>query len=108
MHREHLAEVPLTHIRRVRVGPVTDPEGDPPKLLFICTGNYYRSRFAEILFNALASEARLIGSRSLAGLPRSGWRVFDPSPLRPSGVSRLEESESRRPIGILKKCGSTI
>lgn len=24
------------------------------KLLFLCTGNYYRSRFAEILFNALA------------------------------------------------------
>ena len=24
------------------------------KLLFLCTGNYYRSRFAELLFNALA------------------------------------------------------
>jgi protein-tyrosine phosphatase len=34
-------------------------ESEQRTLLFLCTGNYYRSRFAEILFNALASEARL-------------------------------------------------
>lgn len=28
-------------------------------ILFICTGNYYRSRFAEIMFNYLAKEHRL-------------------------------------------------
>jgi protein-tyrosine phosphatase len=28
-------------------------------LLFLCTGNYYRSRFAEMWFNHLAAESRL-------------------------------------------------
>lgn len=31
----------------------------PARLLFLCTGNYYRSRFAELLFNVLAQEAGL-------------------------------------------------
>jgi protein-tyrosine phosphatase len=33
------------------------------RILFICTGNYYRSRFAELLFNALA-EARCLAWRA--------------------------------------------
>ena len=30
-----------------------------PKLLFLCTANYYRSRFAEMLFNHLAAQHQL-------------------------------------------------
>jgi protein-tyrosine phosphatase len=30
-----------------------------PKLLFLCTSNYYRSRFAEMLFNHLAAQHQL-------------------------------------------------
>jgi protein-tyrosine phosphatase len=30
---------------------------DPPMLLFICTGNYYRSRYAELYFNARVSQS---------------------------------------------------
>ena len=35
-----------------------------PELLFICTGNYYRSRFAEAIFNHRARESNL------------GWTAF--------------------------------
>jgi protein-tyrosine phosphatase len=31
---------------------------EPEKILFVCTGNYYRSRFAEILFNYLVNDKR--------------------------------------------------
>ncbi len=47
------------------------------KVLFLCTGNYYRSRFAEMLFNHLVSEAGLphhADSRALA-LERGGCNV---------------------------------
>jgi low molecular weight protein-tyrosine phosphatase len=37
-------------------------------ILFLCTGNYYRSRFAELLFNALAVEAGLPWQASSRGV----------------------------------------
>ena len=46
-------------------------------VLFLCTGNYYRSRYAEHYFNAHA-----------AG---TGWRAdsrgFEPSPLNPGPIN---------------------
>jgi protein-tyrosine phosphatase len=38
------------------------------QLLFLCTGNYYRSRFAELLFNALAAESSLAWYADSRGL----------------------------------------
>jgi protein-tyrosine-phosphatase len=37
-------------------------------ILFLCTGNYYRSRFAEILFNSVASKMGLPWQASSRGL----------------------------------------
>jgi len=48
------------------------------EILFICTGNYYRSRFAEALFNFLAAERQ------------SPWRAFSRGvdiDLAPPGLS---------------------
>ncbi len=40
----------------------------PKTLLFLCTGNYYRSRFAEILFNDVAKRIGLDWRASSRGL----------------------------------------
>lgn len=45
------------------------------QVLFLCSGNYYRSRFAEILFNHLATQSDLpwrAGSRGLTVYPHNG------------------------------------
>lgn len=38
------------------------------RVLFLCTGNYYRSRFAEILFNSFASQHQLAWRADSRGL----------------------------------------
>ncbi len=58
-------------------------------ILFLCTGNYYRSRFAEVLFNSVAGKMRLpwqAASRGLA-LERGGNNV---GPMARSAVQALE------------------
>lgn len=45
---------------------MTDPK--TRKVLFLCSGNYYRSRFAEILFNSLAAQSNLNWEATSCGL----------------------------------------
>lgn len=45
------------------------------QVLFVCTGNYYRSRFAESLFNALANRADLPWTAKSRGFILASWNV---------------------------------
>ena len=74
------------------------------EVLFVCTGNYYRSRFAELLFNACASRDGLnwkADSRGLAAA--SGKHIRPVSPLvleRLQGHGFLSEEEPRGPTQL--------
>lgn len=53
----------------MELGAVSSEDVTPATILFLCTGNYYRSRFAEMLFNAQAMKLELpwrADSRGLA------------------------------------------
>ncbi len=73
------------------------------KVLFICTGNYYRSRFAEMLFNALATQMDLDWSADSRGLALGSSNV---GPVYPGVLGRLQslgfpaDSESRSPLRL--------
>src|SRR5215211_3798258 len=59
----------------------------PRTVLFLCTGNYYRSRFAEILFNARAQQRSLDARATSRGL-KIGW-PGNVGPLSPHTEERL-------------------
>ena len=61
-------------------------QSGPRRLLFLCTGNYYRSRFAEILFNDIAEKENLkwkAFSRALKQTPT-------PDNVGPISINTLE------------------
>src|SRR6267142_6368663 len=60
-------------------------------VLFLCTGNYYRSRYAEILFNWKAQQHGLTWKADSRGL--------DPDPLNPGPMSR-DTMAALRKLGI--------
>ncbi len=57
-------------------------------IFFLCSGNYYRSRFAEILFNDLAARATLPWRADSAGL-QPNCRARNPGPISPHAVAGL-------------------
>ncbi len=63
-------------------------------VLFLCTGNYYRSRFAEALFNALAGHARLDWRADSAGL----LTAFNPGNIGPISLEALRELAMRNVV----------
>lgn len=59
-------------------------------LLFLCTGNYYRSRFAEELFNALAS-TRLPNWRATSRALAIEMGAANIGPISPHTLEELEQ-----------------
>jgi len=58
-------------------------------LLFLCTGNYYRSRYAEILFNSQASSRDLDWKATSRGLALK-MGVNNIGPMNVTAAGRLE------------------
>jgi protein-tyrosine phosphatase len=61
-----------------------DAEAAQKQVLFICTGNYYRSRFAEALFNQKVGEAHLDWHAISRGLNLVPWQL---------GISKYAQQE---------------
>lgn len=73
-------------------------------VLFLCTGNYYRSRFAEHLFNHLATYHKLrwrAFSRGLATyhVPKSAGPI-SPYALQGLALRGITDVEVREPISL--------
>ena len=60
------------------------------KVLFLCTGNYYRSRFAEMLFNARAEEARLAWTADSGALAPDLTEIPNVGSISTYAVAALE------------------
>jgi protein-tyrosine phosphatase len=65
------------------------------KLLFLCTGNYYRSRFAELLFNAMAAHHALPWQAFSRGL-RLDKGVNNIGPMSPFAIDALSAGDYQR------------
>jgi protein-tyrosine phosphatase len=58
-------------------------------VLFLCTGNYYRSRFAEVLFNSVAGKMGLAWKASSRGLALERG-IHNVGPMPASAIKALE------------------
>jgi protein-tyrosine phosphatase len=83
-------------------------------VLFLCTGNYYRSRFAEILFNSVAGRMGLTWKSSSRGLALE-WGVNNVGPMAVAAVKALEARGlravadfARFPIQVKWRIGSSL
>ncbi|MBN1131136.1 MAG: hypothetical protein JXA71_19255 [Chitinispirillaceae bacterium] len=61
-------------------------------VLFLCTGNYYRSRFAEEYFNALCARQSLPHRAVSRGLAEEFERLKNPGLISADAVAELEKS----------------
>jgi protein-tyrosine phosphatase len=59
-----------------------------PTVLFLCTGNYYRSRFAEMYFNDLAARRGLSWRAVSRGMRQASPELV--GPISPLTIERLQ------------------
>lgn len=60
-------------------------------VLFLCTGNYYRSRFAEEYFNAAVRLRGLDHHAASRGLAENFERLKNPGPMSVDAISELNK-----------------
>src|SRR6266851_9876898 len=70
-------------------------------VLFLCTGNYYRSRFAESLFNSVAGKMGLPWRASSRGLALERG-VNNVGPMAVSAVKALETRGLRAAVDFAR------
>lgn len=74
-------------------------------VLFLCTGNYYRSRFAELLFNSLAARAHLDWKATSRGIATE-FGIQNIGPISPFTVKALRargirvDGDIRHPMSL--------
>jgi translation initiation factor 1 len=84
----------------VREGTIQMGQRKYKTVLFLCTGNYYRSRFAEILFNSVAGKMGLSWQASSRGLAlERGVNNVGPMALEALGV-RASDAVARLPAQV--------
>ncbi len=66
-------------------------QAEGPLVLFVCTGNYYRSRFAEYWFAHLIAERGLRWRADSAGLRVDFEQKINPGPMSRVALASLEE-----------------
>src|SRR5689334_9031143 len=81
----------------------TNTTSKPKRILFLCTGNYYRSRFAEIFFNWQAKQRGLAWTADSRGLALDGCNYgpisrYTLDRLRKTGVAHDADQRFPRPL----------
>lgn len=74
-------------------------------VLFLCTGNYYRSRFAEIVFNSLAQQCELALRADSRGLELSR---ANKGPVSPHARLALQQMGIELPAEIRYPIAATL
>ena len=83
-------QIGLARSARERASMLKVTTSEPRRILFLCSGNYYRSRFAELLFNHLVEAQKLKFLADSAGL----WpecSAHNPGPMSPHTIAALAE-----------------